>query len=217
MADYAYYLFVRDWPELTTAIYGLEQRLRAQRRFVAADSLLRAYGTLRDELLELAIRASAFGTRELRRREHDTRVRPDTQGQGGPRLGDSLVSEPVGPQNILPGSVGVANEDVLDQNVPWWLTNEKGSSALVGRRIYGYFYGEDDAAAPAAEDFRVHPLFQPGYSPVSGGGVIRNPIPARWFIAKSVPEIERYWQTGFRAAKAKFDAELTRVIDMAAA
>lgn len=210
-ALYAYYDFVENWPELVVAINELEQRMRFEKRPVAADLLLAAFGRLRDELYELSARMATFGTETLRRVERETRVRPDTEGSGGPRLGDALLAEPV-QQNLLPGSVGVANEERLDQDVPWWLTNEIGSTAHVGRHIYGFFFSGDDEAPPDESESRVHPLFQPGYSPVSGGGIIRNPIPARRFIAKAVPIIDREWKAGFAAAKGRFDVQMARAI-----
>jgi hypothetical protein len=216
IGNYAYYDFVETWPELAIAIYELEMRLRIRmRRPDLADRLLEEYGVLRDAMLELAIRASLFATEELKRSEHDTRVRPDTQGDGGPRLEDFLEAKPVGPQNLVPGSIGVANEDLLDANVPWWITNEIGNSTNVGRILYGFFYGADDEAPPDMTQFRVHPLFAPGWSPVSGRGIISNPIPARRFIARAVPKIDSYWKQNFRAAKDRFDGEMGRIIALA--
>jgi hypothetical protein len=213
MDDYAFVNVNPEWPTLVVAINELEIRLRRQRRPVAADKLLRAYGKFRDELLLLGREVAAFGTAELRRQEKQTRVRPDDGRTGQPRLNDFLVAEVID-ANLLPGSVGIANENLLEREVPWWITNEVGSSARVGGVLYGTFYGENDAGPPDPSMFREHPLFEPGPNgSLSGMGVIQNPIPARQFVEKAVLATNRRWQEGFSAAKIRFDTELTRVLN----
>jgi hypothetical protein len=210
---YAYYEYVEMWPELAVAIFELEMRLRRRElRPDLADRLLRAYGELRDGLRRLAIATSLFATEELKRSERDTRVRPDTHGEGGPRLEDYLEAKPVGPQDLMPGSVGVANWELLDAEVPWWITNEIGNSTNVGRVLWGTFYGSESAAAPAEELRREHPLFAPGPGPASGTGMIENPIPARRFIAKAVPKITAFWRSEFNTLISRYDAEFQRII-----
>jgi len=210
MAEYAFYEFARGWPELVAAVDGLEVRLREAGRPIAADMVLKAYGLMRDELLVLARDVSAEGTLILRDMEKKTRVRGDTQGDGGERLENHLYVEPTEQQNLLPGSIGIANEDTLDAKVEWWWTNEEGYSGHVGRVLFGFFEGDGDYAPPSRDEFRVHPLFVPGSSPVSGSGVIKEPIPARRFIEKSIPLIDRLWRTQFDAIKARFDLALER-------
>lgn len=210
--DYAAYDLARGWPEMVVAIDGLEERLRAAGRPVAADMLLRAYGQMRDELLVLARDMSVLGTKILRESEKKTRVRGDTGGQGGEPLEKHLFVEPVEQQNLLPGSIGVANEATLDANVEWWWTNEEGYTGHVGRVLYGFFSGGGDDAPPSGEEFRQHPLFTPGYSPVSGGGVITEPIPARRFIEKAIPLIDREWRAQFTAIKSRFDVAMARAM-----
>jgi hypothetical protein len=210
MAEYAFYDFARGWPELVVAVDALEVKFREVGRPVAADMVLRAYGEMRDELLVLARDMSVLGTKILRDMEKKTRVRGDTEGRGGPRMEDHLFVEPTEQQNLLPGSIGVANETELDAKVGWWWTNEEGYSGLVGRRLFGFFEGDGDFAPPSREESRVHPLFVPGSSPVSGGGIIAEPIPARRFIEKSIPLIDRAWKTQFLAIKGRFDVAMAR-------
>jgi hypothetical protein len=206
------YTFVEDWPELSVAINELETRLRSSGRPLAADVLVRGYSTMRDELLLLGRDIALFGTKALRESEKKTRVRPDTLGGGGPRLGDALVAEAID-QNIMPGAVGIADMDILDADVPWWLTNEIGSHGRVGGRLYGVFYGQDDAGPPEASQFREHPLFQAGNtSGLAGVGFIERPIPARYFIAKAVPVIDTEWRGTFAGIKQRFESELARAI-----
>lgn len=202
MDDYAYFLYVNELPELLVATNALEARLRAAGNPVGANRVIRAYGVLRDELLALGLSVSTEGTKILREKERTSRVRPDTLGEGGPRLEDYLQADPL--SATLWGSVGIANETLLDHGVEWWSTNEEGSSARVGGVLRGVF-GPGEAA-PDAGEFREHPIFEPGRG---GSGVIRNPIPARHFVEHSIPEIEALWLAGFNAIKAKFMAEVT--------
>lgn len=211
--NYSYFEFVRDWPEMLVAMNQLEIRLRSSGHTLAADRLLKAVGVLRVELTDLSVRAAAKATELLKESERRTRVRPDTQGAGGPRLGDSLVAEPIG-GDLLPGSIGVNNEDLLDQNVPWWITNEEGSSANVGHTIFGTFTGGAGDAPPDPTLTRAHALFQPGRGPASGRGVIKNPIPERRFVLKAIPQINAMWQAEARAIHTRFDNELTAVLAM---
>lgn len=211
MAEYAYYELVHSWPELILAINQLEIRLRGQKRPVGADILLRGLSVFRAELERLSVDMAAFATEALRKHEHDTRVRPDTLGQGGPRLGDNLLAEPL-LVGLVPGSIGVANETHLDGTVPWWITNEIGTSANVGRRLFGTFSEPGGESAPNGALFREHALFRPGAGPSSGAGTIENPIPARRFIAAAVPEINAEWQSRFGAAKARFDVKMSEAL-----
>lgn len=212
-ARYAYYELVNEWPELVVACNELEYRLRRNGRPLAADMIVRGVGEFRRELIAMGREMAVFATEELRRKEHDTRVRPDTAGGGGPRLKDSLIAQPLDEQ-LIPGSIGVANEDLLDANVPWWPTNEVGSSARVGGVLYGTFFGGSDAAPPSRDMFREHPLFEPGYQPggYSGRGIIEEPIPARRFIEKSIPTINRAWHARFDAAKRRMNDVMTAAL-----
>lgn len=209
-ARFAYYLFAEDLPELLGALNTEEAELRKYGHNALADKLLKAYGELMADLEYLSLTVSGAGTVALRESERTTRVRPDSLGDGAPRLEDSLVAEPL---SELPGSVGIANEELLDQDVPWWSTNEEGSSARVGGHIFGLFYsgGFGSASAPNSGEFRQHPIFNPTIEEGAAPGVIRNPIPARRFIRDAIPEIEQAWMRGFKAAKAKFDAVVDEI------
>lgn len=208
---YAYVLFPRDWTTLTAAISELAARYRRLKRPEAALIVERAWSAARAEQLALGREIAVLATDALRRSEKGTRVRPDTEGGGGPRLGDYLRADVMPHQDLLPGSVGVANEEELDAHVPWWTTNEIGSTTLIGRRIFGLFYGGDENAPPNMDQFREHPLFTPAPSAAGAGqGVIEHGIPARRFIRKALPEIDRAWHAGFDAIKARLVGELSR-------
>lgn len=205
MDDYAYYLYVNELPELLAATNALEARLRPTDP-VGADRVIRAYATLRDELIALGFSVSAKGTEILRDQERKSRVRPDTLGEGGPRLEDYLDCDPL--SAVLWGSVGIANETRLDENVEWWSTNEEGSTSRVGHVLYGVF--QPGEAVPDAGEFREHPIFEARPSGTfRASGVIRNPIPARRFVEHSIADIELVWLAGFDRIKQTFIDEVS--------
>lgn len=210
-ADYAYYELVEEWPELVIAVNELDYRLRRSERPDAADILTRGLFEFKAELVRIGRTMAAKATEELKKQEKDTRVRPDTAGGGGKRLGDYLIAEPLD-ESLLPGSVGVANEDVLAASVPWWVTNEIGSSARVGGVLFGTFHGGGSAAPPDQTLFRQHALFTPNIGPGSGLGIIEHPIPARRFILKSMPIVYAEWKVLVDAAKARMNDVMTRAL-----
>lgn len=208
--NYAYYLYARELPELYGTINREAVQLRRTGHDALAERLLKGYATLVEDLEYLSATIAGAGTVKLVQVERSTRVRPDSLGQGGPRLEDFLRCDPL---FELPGSVGVANETVLDGGVPWWSTNEEGSSARVGGHIFGLFYsgGLGSSSAPDPGQFRQHPIFEPTTVGGSGPGLIEAPIPARRFIRDAIPEVEAQWMRGFEQAKAKLEATLTSV------
>lgn len=210
MADnFAFYLYVDELPQLTQAVHREESELRKTHPGLA-DRLVEAWGNLLRDLDYLAAVTSGAGTLKLVEEEQATRVRPDTHGGGGPRLSDYLQCDPI---PALPGSVGIANEDILDDGVEWWWTNEIGSDVRVGGQLFGKFFDSDfkSGAVPNSAEFRVHPLFQASIEDGSGPGIISKPIPARRFVFKSIPEIEKVWKRQFDAAKQKFNDALLEI------
>lgn len=204
MADsYAFTCDVLNFIDVEAEAVALEAELRLAGNAVGADRAARAVATLKVGLAAMSANVAALGTEILRRHERDSRLRPDSLCEGGERLGDHLVCDPIFPL----GSVGIANESELDAEVPWWATNEQGSSALVGRVLYGVF--QPGGEAPDSGQFRQHPIFEPGPAKGSPSGRIRNPIPARRFVEHAIPEIEALWLAEFRALKAAYAAEIT--------
>lgn len=211
MTNWAFPCYVTDWPEIISALSRSEPHLRAVGRPRAADMLLHAYAELRDELDALNTSSATYGTMVLKRMEKNTRVRPDAGAHGSVfgNLNDALFVKKL---PDIPG-IGIVDLDVLDTDVPWWETNEFGSSANVGRLIYGTFYGASDAGPPERDRFREHPLFQPGKNgSLAGGGIIENPIPARHFIAKSIEVIDPHWRQEFLKIKARYMQRLDLVM-----
>jgi hypothetical protein len=212
---FAYYLYARDLPELVAATAAAQAKLRVDGHAALADRVVKAYAELERDLEYLAASVSGAGTVKLVETERATKVRPDTLGAGGPRLEDSLVCDPI-PE--FPGSVGVANEAVLDAHVPWWETNEIGSSARVGGHIFGTFYESGGGGgSPPGGNFREHALFRAEVGGSAGPGVIHRPIPERRFIEQSIPDIRAAWKSGFAAIKAKYNAQLDSVFASLAA
>jgi hypothetical protein len=210
--DYAFYLYVENLPEMRMATASLAARMRDTGNIVGARILEDAWEDMRVALLALEADTAAVASEILKDTERSTRVRPDSGGEGGPRLEDWLLAEPLG--STLTGSVGVANETILDKEVPWWTTNEEGSSARIGGRspaLIGMF--EPGESEPAEELFRQHPIFEPrGKGEARGSGLIRNPIPARRFIQKSLPDITAYWKAAFEEIRAEFEGKLDEAI-----
>jgi hypothetical protein len=204
--------YVQDWAKLIIAANEYEKRLRLQGRNDAADMLLRAYGVFRDGLKLLAVKMAAWGTEELRKEEKSTRVRPDTMGDGGKRLEDYLVCEPIA-VNMLPGTLGINDEEYLDNNVPWWITVEEGSTTRVGDRIFGLFFDAGWAGGtPPEPGLNQHPLFAPTPYDYGGGpGTIQNPIEARNFVVKAGPAIEAEWLARYQVLYAEFRDRLAIV------
>jgi len=202
--------WVIDWPDLVVATNALEIRLRRVGRQEAADMVIRAYARFVEQLKGLSATMSARGTEMLRKSERDSRVRPDTLGEGGKRLGHYLYAEPLMP-SLLPGAIGINDEEQLDNNVPWWITNEIGSDVQVGRRIFGLFFeaGGGGGYVPDAEMRQEHPIFAPAPAGAGGGpGTIEEPIPAKGFIRSAAGDIKREWLAGFVPLKDEFDAAI---------
>lgn len=203
MTTWAFPCYLRDWPKLIDELSKAEPHLRSIGRPEAADLLLRAYRELRDSVEHLNVSSAQSGTLVLRRIEKETRVRPDA-GAHGSLHGDLNAALFVRKLPDIPG-IGIVDLDLLDTDVPWWRTNEFGSSANIGRTIYGSFYGAADAGPPDPNRFREHPLFQPGNSSgVAGLGIIERPIPARHFIQKSIKAIDGKWRADWDKMYARF-------------
>lgn len=197
----------------------------------ASASVVRnAFFRLESELKDIARHIAALATEEIQRAEADSRVRPDTGGDGGKRLEDYLGES--NPLDVVPGSVGVNFEPPLYQNVPWWWTNEEGYSGHIGRVVHGYFYdsGFTNPSAPSGAQFREHALFR-AEGPQQESGfrlddgeqyekpgrgarpamVIKNPIPERRFVREGVRVAEAEWHARVRAARSRFDATVDKV------
>jgi hypothetical protein len=211
-AEFAFYVLVKDWVPTVAGVLRAEPHLRAIGRPKAAELLERAFVQLKTELDALGKEMAVVGTLELRKMEKATRVRPDHIGPASDKsLGDALFARTLTP-HLTPGAIGIADEATLDKDVPWWITNEIGSSARVGGAIYGTFYGVASAGPPDMDHFREHPLFEAGNaSGLAGLGIIQNPIPARRFIKKSIPVIESQFKARFEPIGLRFRERLAAI------
>lgn len=189
--DFAYIEFFDYLPELADAVRDKELRLRGKGHRLLADRLLAAFGTFDRELRVMAQDVSRKATEIVREEERSTRVRPDT---GRRELESAIFCKPL---DGLPGAVGIADKSVLDAAVPWWTTNEVGSSARVGGVLFGTFTGGASDSRPDPAQRRQHALFDPGRGPNAGMGIIKEPIPARRFVLKSIPPIVALWEREF--------------------
>lgn len=148
---------------------------------------IRAIEVMRDIMRRLTIHSrvsAANADRLIRERIEATRVRPRASG----RMSAHVISRAL-PSSVPSGAIGVADLDELDRSnpasrmgrsgIPYWMAQEYGSSAAVGRRLTGFFTPGFAAADPG--QFRVHPFFEVG-GPQAPRMVIKNPIEARHFL-----------------------------------
>ncbi len=175
-----------------------------------ASQVRQAYIQLLGSLNSIAASTALYAEEAIRQAEASSRVRPDTGGAGGPRLGDYIGKSD--PLTAVEGSVGINDEDHLERTVPWWFTNEgprEGGdySGHVGREIRGLF--QPGSSRPNPGEFRTHPLFSPGRG---GKGIIQNPIPARHFVRDGGQQAATRWHAQVQAAKRKFLATCDRAL-----
>lgn len=194
-----------DLPELRDAVFAAAALFEADLKPQLASRARRAFINLVNELERIAVDIAKAAQHEIVQNEVQSRVRPDTGGDGGPRLEDYLgVSSPL---PTLPGSVGINDEWILDDNVPWWWTNEIGYDGLIGHEVKGFFFdsGFSSASVPNPDQSREHPLFRPG-----GSGptmTIQNPIPERRFVEHGYEAAKVAWHSRIASARARFDEQ----------
>lgn len=136
------------------------------------------------DLEKLAIKSSARADGLIRARIKKTQVRPDTPG---PHMIDNVLSRPL-PSTFPLGMVGIADIDVLDRTVnprapqagPFWLAQEFGTRAHIGRKVPGFFQPGRSVASQG--EFRVHPYFEQSRGKGTPAMVIKRPIQARHFL-----------------------------------
>lgn len=211
MDDFSYLLYVRELPDVEVLAAKLSSMLEADGVPEAAVAVRASYFKAIRELESFAKTYAADVTAELRAEEIATRVRPDTGGDGGTRLGDSLEAEPI---PSLPGTVGFANETKLYGEVPWWWTNEEGYGGNVGHEVHGHFYGSGytDVSDPGAAASRTHPLFVAEGGPVM---TIGKPIPARRFIERTIEKMAPAWHARVAEVRERMNVEWQAAINVA--
>lgn len=211
-AEFSIILAAVGFAKLVKSAVELERILAADTPNQASRVRVALAG-LESELKQIAHRTATLARKEIQSHELSSRVRPDTNGGGGPRLGDFI-----GTSNALdtvPGSVGINHEPTLEQeNVGWWWTNEEGYSGHIGRTFIGAF----DGTRPSPGDFRQHALLEVGKGVKgSGKGTIKRPIPERRFVRDGAAVAEAQWHGAVRAAKAKFMTEINAAMASSAA
>lgn len=214
----------------------------APRAAATMRELLRAYASFNSQLDDLAKVTAAAATKEIRRQIGLTAVRPDTGVK--PHLRDLIRCRPLRPAGKLAtGTVGIADIDWLNKAInpaspeygTYWMAQEFGSTAQVGRVIRGFFFGSGYGGAPSAPQAQYaggggpHPIFVTarsqralyGDSGFSGGagsqggvggfGTIRHPIRPRHFIQKGADQALGEWRRGIRLITKDVETQLRAV------
>lgn len=211
IAEYVGYEVAEHLDGLTLLVAKKTAELRALGGPVndaTAQEMDRAFVELVEGLEQLSLNWSVLGTEILRTHERESRIRPDTLGQGGPRLGDYLFVDPI---LAAPGSIGVANEDELDAHVPWWPTNEFGSTTQAdeGRVLFGVFFEPGPETRPSGDNAGEHAIFQArGRGEYRGSGIVTKPIAPKQFIRSAWQEISQGWTADLTALYAKFVGQI---------
>jgi hypothetical protein len=206
--DYSMVFVLVGWSELVKSALTLISRLQADGRPAQATLVKTAFLELQSKFKAISRTSAGVAHREIREHEENSRVRPDTQGRGGPRLGRFIgVSTPF---DRVPGTVLINNERVLeDEGVSWWWTNEEGYSGHIGRRFIGSF----DGTRPNPSEFRTHAVLDMRKGAKNRAkGEIKEPIPERKFVREGAEVAEQDWHAQMRAAKAAYLIEIRRAV-----
>lgn len=180
----------------------------------ATAAMLRAYSRWQRGLDDIAKASALDAQQAVQRALKSSAKRPDT-GIGGPHIHDLIRCRPV--KHAFPtGEVGIGDIAFLDRAVdpdyedagPYWRAQEFGTTAHVGRSIYGYFYGAgwSSPAVPSTGQ-SGQPLFSPRRGGVRGGkggkGTIRRPIMARHFLRDGMRAAEGPWLAAIARSEAR--------------
>lgn len=173
------------------------------------------YFRFEDRLLEIAKVVAEVGDTRMRR-ELDRSI---IQGRGLKNASDrSGLSEAITSHPLpgVPGSVGFASIEELDDKASWWWTQEQGTDIHVGRYLYGVFM--DNAGGryrPSQDQAGEHPIFAGKSSratPSRGKPPqVQNPIPAKRFLQQGSESALQKWHVLIREAKAQFEAAVVAV------
>jgi hypothetical protein len=172
----------------------------------------KALRSLEVDLRVVAHNISLAAQRAIVDAEESSRVRPDTHGEGGPRLQEYIGRSD--PLPAVPGSVGINNEEFLANSpVHWWWTQEEGYTGHKGREVKGFFHdpGFTNMSAPSPFKSGQHPLF----TPTGGSGRtmhIEEAIVERRFVLRGSSDVADDWHRGVRSARERFDREIRTII-----
>lgn len=193
-----------------------EQRARGLVRVVGTTARIslieKAYAEWQRELQTLATVTAARATAHIQERIQATAVRPGTGND--PHLINLIVSRPVTTLGFITGQVGVADEQELDRAVnpygpqygPYWKAQEYGNPGLVGRQLFGAFYGAGGSPPgylPSSTGGNKDPIFitkAQGASPV-GRMIVKRAPQARHFIRDGANLALIEWRKGLKTAE----------------
>lgn len=209
-------------------------------------AIKRSYRYFNARLQRIEIETSKRAREAIEKRIIATRKRPDTRA--APQMRRHVRARPIiipGAKRLRTGSVGILDEDEMDKVVnpldpsagPYWLAQEYGTSAHLGRELWGVFTtsGFGDPTPPQSRYAGVpkppHPRFVSagagrgafsdlgfsggmGAQGGSGGGrgIIRNPLKARHFIRDGTTLAEIEWRRDMARAEAESLVSLERIM-----
>lgn len=216
--DYSAVLVMRGYAALKADVLRVTTKLDADGQLLASREIGAAFVELTEELHVIATETARTAHQAILDKEQESRVRPDTEGGGGPRMEDFIGESTAFPE--VPGTVLINDEALLEKNVPWWWTSEEGYSGFVGRKISGRFFdaGWTGASRPSQDAIREHPLFRGSMKPPGSnakGAVIKNAIPQREFVLRGYREAEDTWHGAVRAARHRFDQRVRKASALA--
>lgn len=207
MPPYTYPLINDGADAVILRVARIERKLVADKQPEHASQVRQAIIDHRNELNAIAREIAQLARQEIQDAEASSRVRPDTGGGGGPRLGDFIGASTPIPRSL--GSVGINDEDELSRNgVEWWKTNEYGYGGHIGRQFIGAF----DGTRPDPSRSREHALLSVGKGPGTGKGTIRQPIPERRFVLKGGQAAEAQWHARVRASRLRMVQRVERAV-----
>lgn len=204
--DFTAVIVPRGLASLVREAIRLEGILTRDGAVNQAQEVRQALSTLEADLHALGQDTAVVAEEYVKDYEYITRVR-DISGVWGQKGLNDYVGESEALD--VPGSVGINNEPVLeDQDMAWWTVNEFGWSGAY--EIRGWFFSAGGAPSrPDPSRFREDPTFGAADSGFSGT-VTRQP--AREFVKQGFNAAYADWLPKHKAIKRRFINAVQRAI-----
>lgn len=193
-------------------------------------ALLREYARFNQQLDAVAASTAIDATQAIKDRLEATKRRPDNALQKH-HLRDMIVCRPLRAGKLATGAVGIAELRQLERatnpfdpsGFAYWVVQEEGTTANVGRELRGLFYdagitGPRRPTPGYTGTPDAQPIFISGSKggtrtgAVGGKGVIRQPIRARHFIRDGAAAAERRHALGVRGVEVATIANVNAIL-----